>query len=432
MNNHLKKRTVQALALIALATTHSLQSSMYYNLEQRLSSLSMDQMLDLMAESKRQLLNQDFSDLKSCCAMEINLDDEAENKNSSIKLGTVEVGTDNANQPIIFAYLTAGNKRHNKGTIVCADIYFGSKSYKQQSKDWADQGFFVISFDLLGSGQSSYNDPVAMDGVGGFEGYSFHQYAYLMRQALINLDVNPNTTETPIVFTGCDWGAAIGLLWAHLYPDDPYSLSFYIPENGIFSVTVGNDPCSAAALSTDFANTITQLYAQDRCGILCLLYSGNPAAGLPGNFYEPQCPEYGSFLLNESVKYSATTPPNISSRLLLKTFAFDTGPLMAGIPIPVLMLNGSVFQTPINNKVIHVMGLYGMCFGCNTGCTNLNYVSPFPNSSVLYYQYTGIIPHLTRKKEFNKDFAGFITGKISPCDPYLGLKIEGYPCAPCA
>lgn len=354
-------------------------------------------------------------------------DEPIEKGDPVVTTGTINVGVDTTNMPIYFAYLSAGDIKNNCGTIVCADDLFGSHGYKQQAKLWAKAGFYVIAFDGLGVGLSSYNDPVAMDNIGGYPGYSYQQLAYLRHQALINLGINQNTPETPITYCACDFEGTVGFLYAYMYQDDPYGLSFYVSENTNFGVVSSTDPCSISLLNPTVAQEVADAYASDPCAILCSLNSGAfNQPGLPGDFTEIDCPDFGNFALNTSINYGATMPASVFTRQLVNSSTFDPSPLMAQVKIPVLIIYAGIFQLPIN-KQTGLLPLYGICYGCQTGCDCTNastYVQPCPNSICLCYQNAGTSCHTTRSKRFNADVLGFITGASGQCDPYLNLKVD--------
>ena len=250
--------------------------------------------------------------------------------NFLVKTGVVQVGVDNVNQPISLGYLSAGNNKINRGTIVCADNYFGRESYRDQANRWALAGFYVVAFDPPGLGQSSSNDPVAMDGIGGFQGYSYQQVAYLYHQALIQLNVNPNTPQTPITYTGVDFNGTVGVLYAYLYQNDPYGLSFLVPENANYMALASDNPCEISLLPIEVAEFIANEFATgDKCALLCSLFGGSSNQQTVGNFTEKNCPLYGAYLANQAVSFNAALSSAIFSRQFIQSFQFDPSPLLA-------------------------------------------------------------------------------------------------------
>lgn len=361
-----------------------------------------------------------------------------------IQRSSIQVGVDNAGQPIILTFLEAGersngkiNRKGRKGTIICADEYLGGLAYKTLGKKAAKKGFYVVAFDPIGTGQSSYNDPVAMDGIpvvdgiGTYTGYSVYQQTYLYHEAVVALGINPNTAETPIAFTSVDPQGPEGVAYASLYANDPYSLAFLILENAAMLPLISSDPCIPSVFNEEEAQYFAGQYAADPCGTICFLYNtAAVSAGLPATFTEVNCPDYGTYLLNQCVKYTALTPAAIFSRKITQTTTDNVFGLMAGINIPVLMLNSNLYQT-LANKQTHAVGLYGFCGGCEAGCTNATYILPFPNSWAIYYEKASLILHATRKKRFSKDFLEFVTGEGFECQPEPVNIDFGADCVPC-
>jgi pimeloyl-ACP methyl ester carboxylesterase len=340
-----------------------------------------------------------------------------------VKTGIKQVTVDNNGQPVKLAYLEAGDKDNNIGTIFYSDSYFGKEGGRIHAIKWALQGFHVIAVDPLEAGLSSHNDPLAMDGIGGFQGYSYQQTAYLYRLLLISLGVRPNTPQQPIVFVGSSFDAVTGLVYASLYQNDPHGPSFYVGINPVLSAATTNNPCQLGALTPEFAEQLAVAYEADRCGILTLLYGGANEPGVPGNFTEIRCPIYGNFLLKQAVEYGALTPPAVFRRQVVSTLAFDPAPLMATITIKCLIVTGGIYQQLINKQNFG-LAFYGICFACQPGCANLNYVLPIPDIAYKTYQDAGIAIQVTRVDEFNDDVAGLVTGNAGKCDPYLALKVD--------
>jgi pimeloyl-ACP methyl ester carboxylesterase len=348
------------------------------------------------------------------------------NRSINVVRGTVHVGTDNSGSPIILAYLTAGNKTHNKGKMLCSDTFLGSEGFRQQAEFLALQGYYVIAVDPLGTGLSSTNDPVAMDGVKGYAGYSYDQTAALYHQALVNLGVSITTAAAPLTLIGTSADSSALMSYAFLFKNDPLAASYLVAMQPAFTAAVSDTPCSISEFTTAEAEALAQFYAADRCTALCLIYSGNHDD--VGTFSEIACPSYGAFLLEKAVEYGATTPPNIFTRRLVTTLAIDQSALMAQISIPVLITNGGIFQD-LDYKQLNSVGFGGICYACQPDCENTSYVFPFQN--VILYTYLGAnaVPHVTRSARFNVDVVNFVK-QNAVCDPYLGLKLSNaYACA---
>ena len=354
------------------------------------------------------------------------------NNKSSVKKGEVQIGLDNAGQPIKMHYIMVGDIKKNKGVFICADNYFGAESYRKQAKLWKKAGFLTISFDPIGTGKSSYNDPVAMDSIGGFVGYSYQQHAYCMHEALIKLGVKPNSAKRPITFVGLDFDAEVGILYAYVYANDPYGLSYLVLENASFVAITSDQPCALPYVNPAAVPFIVDAYIADPCGLLCAFYAGAlNLPGQPGNFTEVRCQDFGAYLANQAVQYGATTPASIFERRLAETALLSPAQFIAEITIPVLVLYSGIYQSKLI-KQQSLLGLYGFCFACQEGCTDSVYVEPLPDVNCKSYVDAGIAIHVTRTKVFNQDVLDFVTGNAGKCDPFFGLQVNGTDCAICS
>ena len=180
------KNIFQMVVFFALSVTSSVHANKYEGIMERLESpaITFDQVEKKSADFEQQM----------ALFPRNNLSEDGKAPIASVQTNKVQVGVDGANQPITLAYLAIGDITYNRGTIICADDLFGYEGYRLQAQLWAAQGFYVVAFDGLGVGASSYNDPEAMDGIGdvpgGYAGYSYQQHAYLFHEALIALGIN--------------------------------------------------------------------------------------------------------------------------------------------------------------------------------------------------------------------------------------------------
>lgn len=418
-----KQFFVIALSLLATNALECYKPSAFIGLKERLKTSKEDwqKVQEGAARYKASILSKSNAELEAYA-------------NVAVDYGTVQVGVDNTGQSITLAYLEAGNKVLNIGTIVCVEPYFGREGFKLQAQAWALQGYYIVAFDMLGQGSSSQNDPVALDGIGGYAGYSFQQDAYFIRQALAALGINNNTPDTPITLIGTDIGGMMALFYAVQYEGDVYGLTNLIVEDTNFAALVSDNPCSLGLLSIEEAQQVADYYAlgeQERCQIICALLSGEVnQPGHPGEFTEINCPDYGNYLQNQAVQYSVLTTPTVFQRRFVDTFQIDPLPILQNVNVPVLILNGGIYQLLVNKQIAYC-GLYGLCYGCQPDCTDTTYYLPCPNSICICYQDASLVVHLTRWKKFNRDVVEFISGVGGICEPVGDVDVVGLPCAAC-
>lgn len=324
------------------------------------------------------------------------------------KTGTVNVGTDNNGDPLIIAYAKQG---HNDGrpVIIFCDTYFGINAYRCLQQNLSND-FFTISFDQIGYGLSSKPDPTNLDGVFGETGYSFQQYAIFVHKLLEGLNI-----QGPITWVGLDTQGQVGMKYAVTYPSGPLAIAKLVMINSGPAGIVSDDPCSLAFLTTAQAAGVAAFYAADPCTALCALLSAS--------FITTDCPQANTILTNACVKYSATLPSAVFSRLFNVTFLENVANLQPLITIPTLILYGSTGEvSPINRTATGISFMeYNPGFpGSNPvvpgtcACGAPTY-QPFPDVRLLVYPGHGTPLHLSAFERFVDDLKKFVLGTDSAC-----------------
>lgn len=347
-------------------------------------------------------------------------------KTEALNHSVVQVGIDNAGQPIKYG-ITVEGENDGRPTILFFDPYFGVNAWRCYQAKYSDQ-FYTIAIDVLGSGTSTKNDPAAMDGVLGLPGYSFAQQSQLMHILLQTLGV-----QGPITWCSCDTQALTGMHYALDFKNDPLAISRLVLINSAPKGITSDDPCSLAFVTSAGAEGLSQAFAAAPCQTLCAL--------LANSFLTTDNPDYGKTLLDASVAYSMSIPPAVFRRWITQTYVEDATPLMKLITIPTLSIYGG---TSDNNPLSRQSLAITFTRYC-TACPGNNplipgvcpcpqtFIEPFPDNRFLVYPGHGTCTHLSAFKRFSKDLKKFILGKDSACTPCpLNLHIPLGECPSCS
>jgi pimeloyl-ACP methyl ester carboxylesterase len=342
----------------------------------------------------------------------------SDDKDRDFKSGLVTVALDNNNEPVNVSYVKKGKKKDqngNKRTIfVFVDSYFGKGGWKCVM-DKLSEYFYTIAIDPVGSGESSKPEPTALDGVGGEFGYSYAQNAFFLHEFIAHFNF-----EGPIVFVGVDPEAKPGLIYADRYANDPCcAFSKMVLVNSSFQPIISDDPCQLAFLNSEAAAFFDQLYQQDPCTALCVLYG-------TGSFAEPGCPAAAHQYLQDAINYGATLPKSVWTRTINFTGREDVSQLMATITIPVLYIYSVVDNTSLLFRQAAAIAFSGFCGACNAAECPVEFVAPFPNCQFVSLNEKGTVPHLTDQKRFIRLVRDFATGcdiECCVCDQSLDIPV---------
>lgn len=324
------------------------------------------------------------------------------------KMGTVQVALDNGNNSVVYAYATQG---HNDGrpVVLLSDPYFGINGWKCLQAKLSDD-FYTIAIDPLGSGLSSKNDPLLLDGVAGQQGYSYKQQAIFTNTLLQKLNA-----KGPVIWVGVDVQGNVGAFYAAEFANQVLPLSKLVLVSSSVYPVVSDDPCLFGFLTTAQAQALAAFYAQDPCTALCVL--------LDNSFITTESPAAEQIQKNAAVKFSATTPSNIFTRLITQTYKDYIAPLMPQINIPVLTLYGltsdaSPLSRPTTGAVF--VPFCPSCPGYNpsiseTCACGQALTKPFSDVRLLVYPGHGTCLQVSAFKRFYRDLTDFITGADSDC-----------------
>lgn len=314
------------------------------------------------------------------------------------------VGVDNANNPITFAYIEKQN-HPGKPTVVCSDPYLGKHSWDCLIKDLSKY-FNIIALDPIGTGESTQNAPTALDGVGGVGiiGYSYTQQAMFLHEFISALQIS-----TPIVLVGMDPHGNVAIRYAALYANDQYKLDKLVVVNAPPQSSVGDDPCKLRYLTVAQAQAIADLYRAEPCTALCLLFQSS--------FAEPACSKEATVLFNQVVNFNATQSADIFERVLVGMISEDISGLMAGITIPVLYLYSIVNIADVVTRQSQGMAFTGFCPTCRNPevCAGLPYIAPFPNCQFHTFAGKGVLCNRTDSVRFNRYVKEFVLGEDLDC-----------------
>lgn len=170
--------------------------------------------------------------------------------------GEITAATDNAGNPVKVAYKTKG-LNDGRPVVVFIDPYFGINGWDTQQKIFSWKNY-TIALDLPGFGLSTKNEPTDMDGVMGHAGYSFRQWAALVHKTLEELNING-----PIIWSGVDYGAQIGMWYAKDYANDTHTITKMMFEASGTESIVSDDPCSVAWTNSTNAAGVAAFYSFD-------------------------------------------------------------------------------------------------------------------------------------------------------------------------
>lgn len=324
-------------------------------------------------------------------------------------IGTKKVGTDNNGAPVYISYATLGTQAPGKPTIVFVDSYFGKNSFLYLQERFSDR-YFTVAYDLVGFGQSSKPDPIALDGVHGVPGYSHDQYAIFLHKLLGKLDV-----QGPIIYVAIDTFGISAIKYAVRYANDPLALTKLVLLDTPPATVTSDNPCSLAFLTTEQARQLTDFYEFNPCAAGCALLSLS--------FADTECIEYGQELTTQAVNYFSATPASIFRRIFTQTFLEDVSPLVEQVSIPVLYLYGVVNNDDLLSRLASGgLAFSGYCPRCSlnpvvpgTCPLDTPAIKPFRDIRFKSFPGHGTGLWLTVYKEFYREVNRFITGKDLKC-----------------
>lgn len=342
------------------------------------------------------ILSKDSTQQTRACNCPCNSEMDANQLNQSMAEGMVQIGVDNANNPIEISYIKKGIEAPGKPTLICVDPYLGKTGYKCLM-DELSPCCVVYAFDAVGSGQSSANAPTDLDGVAGEVGYSFNQFAVFLHNFIVAMDIQP-----PIVYVAVDTHAPVGLKYCVRYADDPKALSKFVIINSSPSSVVSDDPCKLSFLTTTQAEFISSLFATDPCTAMCAL--------LRTSFNEPACFEAATKLYNQVVNYTAAQDPAIFSRILLNTYPEDTTALLSQITIPTLCLFSVADNTDLLSRKAQGLVFFGYCPRCTNPeqCSAAPEILPIVDCRFYTLLNKGTLAHRTDHKEVERYIRRFV------------------------
>ncbi len=329
---------------------------------------------------------------------------------SHVVTGVVNVATDNSGNPVELAFKTQG-ENDGRPVIVFCDPYLGIDSWKKLQRTFGKH-YFTISYDPVGFGLSSKNDPTALDNVNGQVGYSYRQQSGFLHKLLETLD-----PKGPIIFVPVDVQGQVGIWYLTDYANDSYPISKLFMEECTSVSIVSDDPCSLSNVSVANAQQFAGLFAIDPETAAALLFGDT--------FATTNCPQMQTIITNQAIEYILTTTSEIFTRLFLGTFREDVSHLMADIDIPVSNTYGTTGDSdPMARRNVGIT-FFGHGFLVNPyiegNCSECSqpYIEPFPNSQFITYPGHGLIVHLTALRKFKRDLKSFITDKDTACTGHL-------------
>lgn len=339
------------------------------------------------------------------------------------KKGVVQVATDKADNPVTIAYTVQGKQKPGIPTIVFADTYFGEAGWPCQ-QEALSKCCFTIAFDQVGSGKSSRNLPANLDGVGGYQGYSYSQYAFFIHQLLAALNVSG-----PIILVAVDTQGNAAIKYATTYASDPLALSKLVLINVGPQAVVSDDPCQLAYLTPAIAAEISAGFALNPCATLCGL--------LQSSFINPACPEASKAIYNAAVNFGASGTPAIFDRNITQTFTEDVSPELEKIKIRTLYLYSILDPNNLLARQAQGIVFTGYCPTCgnpgNPGTCNSHVgVKPIADCQFMTFAGKGTPVWLIDTERVNRAIKEFVFDcdlACCPCPKNLDIPVICPVCA---